>query len=561
MPEYMFSRAVFLTSFTWALTIHFADSINNKNEGYILRFGIVLMAHIILFGFWWVMKITLLDFLKPSWVPILLLFVIIIGSGLRGLVFQYLLEYFEFSVDITYLQRSLASILNITLITTLATVAVANLQAHQSLRIRLLIEADRLEFAKRTSRLTFEEVGLENSQQIKKDLLFKLSVMRKSTPPQMLIQIQSMIDEVVRPLSRSLDESNPSWVPPQFDNRAHRIGFKSAFNESAKPSQISFLFVPVFMYIFSVPSIFERTSFFTAFVVFPSAILVAVIFSFLIVQFVAPRWNSRFAYFFLTILNGAFLGLSTFFYTPDFENPLALFASALLFYITWSFIVSFLKTLFRLNSEANQELDEFANELAWQVAQLRQISFQSRRRLAATLHGQVQAKLASTYLQLEKLPHIESEAKEKVDSLLCELERTIEGIDSNDTESHALDVMIQKVIDNWAKIAQIQLVASEKIISKIQMDHVCTAALAALIPELCFNSIKHGKASYISIDLAFKSDRVLELIVSNDGISSGANPTTGLGSKLLNEISIFWDRKTENARAVTRVELAYRATH
>ena len=170
----MFSRAVFLTSFTWALTIHFADSLNNKNEGYILRFGIVLIAHIILFGFWWVMKITLLDFLKPSWVPILLLFVIIIGSGLRGLVFQYLLEYFEFSVDITYLQRSLASILNITLITTLATVAVANLQSPQSLRIRLLIEADRLEFAKRTSRLAFEEVGLENSQQIKKDLLLTL---------------------------------------------------------------------------------------------------------------------------------------------------------------------------------------------------------------------------------------------------------------------------------------------------------------------------------------------------------------------------------------------------
>jgi signal transduction histidine kinase len=560
MPEYLFSRAVFLASFAWALTVHFADTLNNKSESYLLRFGIVLATHIILFGLWWIITKTFLDLFKPNWVPILLFFVIAIGSGLRGLLFQFLLNYFDLSLQINYSQRAFASLLNITLVTIVTTVVIANLQAHRSSRIRLLVEADRLEFAKLTSNLAMEDTSAETAQQIKSKLQFKVSEMRKVDLPQILIQLRSMIDEVVRPLTRSLDESIPSWIPPQIDERAHRIGFKSVLSESTHTSQISYLFVPVFMYIFSAPSILQRTSSFNAFVVFPVAMLLATSWSYFVVKVIAPRWDSLFAYIFLTTLNGVVFGASTLAYTRDFENSLSLFLSALIFYLAWSLIVSFVKTLFRLNLESNQKLEASSNDLMWQVAHLREKSFQRKRRLAAVLHGQVQAKLASTYLQLDGLVHTDAATKEKVEILLSELERSIETIDSDET--HPLDLvgMFQKVIDNWANIAHIELLASLPLLVKIQKDQVCTAALAELIPELCFNSIKHGKATHVSVDFTFKNERILEVIVSNDGISDAANSVSGLGSKMLTEISIFWDRKTENGLAVTRVELAYKAS-
>lgn len=560
MPEYLFTRSVFLASFLWILLIHFADSLNNKAERFPLRFGIVLLCHLLLFGLWWVAKKVFLDFLKPGFVPLFFFGVILVGSALRGILFQFLLTNFDLSVQTNYAQRAWTSALNMTLVTTLSILVVANLNSQRSLRTRLLLDADRLEFAKGASSIAMDDASQETAQIIKRDLLSKLEHVRQSSLPVLLDQIRKMIDEVVRPLSRSLDESEQSWSPPVIDLRAHRVGFRSAFKESMNASQINYLFVPIFMVVLTVPSIFTRSSVINAFVVLPGTLLVGALWSYFVVKVIAPRWNTAFSYFFLTSLIATVFAFISLIFTRDFERPYSLFVPAIVFYVTWSVVLSFLKTLFRLNAEANMKLDEFTNELAWQVAHLRERSFQNKRKLAAVLHGQVQAKLASTYLQLSSLDQADPNLDARIGPLFTELKKTIEGIDSKDSNSHDLVEMFQKVTENWAQIAEIKLAADQKIVSEIQADQVCTAALVELIPELCFNSIKHGKATKVSVDFEFKSDRVLQLIVSNDGSVGESFSTAGLGSKLLSEVSIFWERKTEGERAVTRVDLAYRAS-
>jgi len=560
MPEYLFTRSVFLTSFSWAVLIHFADALNNKAERFPLRLGIVLVSHLFLYGLWWVAKKVFLDLLKPGFVPLFLFFVILIGSALRGILFQFLLTNFDLSVQSNYAQRAWTSALNMSLVTTLSILVIANLNSQRSLRTRLLLDADRLEFAKKASSIAMSDASQETAQSIKLDFLSKLDDMRQSSLPVLLDQIRKMIDEVVRPLSRSLDQSEQSWTPPVIDLRAHRIGFRSAFKESMNTSQINYLFVPIFMTVLTVPSVFTRSSAINAFVVLPGTLLAGALWSYFVVKVIAPRWNTAFSYFFLTSLIATFFAFSSLIFTRDFENPYSLFVPAIVFYVTWSLVLSFLKTLFRLNAEANMKLDEFTNELAWQVAHLRKRSFQNKVRLAAVLHGQVQAKLASTYLQISSLDLADPKLDTKIEPLFTELAKTMDGMDSQESSSQDLVEMLQKVSENWAQIAQIKLVAEQEILLEIQADQVCTAALVELIPELCFNSIKHGMATQISVDFKFKSDRVLELVVSNDGSVEGTASGMGLGSKLLSEISIFWERKIEGDRAVTRVELAYRAS-
>jgi signal transduction histidine kinase len=559
MPEYLFTRAVFLSSLSWAVLIHFADALNNKAESFPLRFGFVLVSHLFLFGLWWAARKLFLDFLKPGFIPLFFFIFILIGSALRGILFQFLLASFDLSVQTNYAQRAWTSALNMTLVTTLSILVVANLNSQRSLRTRLLLDADRLEFAKKASSIAMGDASPETAQKIKRDLLKKLEDMRKSSLPLLLAQIRTMIDEVVRPLSRSLDDSEQSWTPPVIDLRAHRIGFTSAFKESVNASQINYLFVPIFMTVLTVPAVLARSSAFNAFVVFPATIFTVGLWCYFIVKVIAPRWNTDLSYFFLTSLNASVFAFSTLIFTRDFEKKYSLFIPAIVFYITWSIVLSFLKTLFRLNTEANLKLDEFTNELAWQVAHLRERSFQNKRKLAAALHGQVQAKLSSTYLQLSSLDQADPKLEVKMEPLFTELEKSIESIDSQDSSSHDLLEVFQKVSGNWSNIAQIHMVAEPQLIAQIHQDQVCTSTLVDLIPELCFNGIKHGRATHISIDFKFKSDRVLELIVSNDGIVDESGSGMGLGSKLLNEVSIFWERKTEGVLAVTHVELAYRA--
>jgi hypothetical protein len=63
-----------------------------------------------------------------------------------------------------------------------------------------------------------------------------------------------------------------------------------------------------------------------------------------------------------------------------------------------------------------------------------------------------------------------------------------------------------------------------------------------LIPELVFNSIRHGKAHSITVTLEVADSRVLSLSVVDDGTADITPARHGLGSALLDEASMTWSR-------------------
>ena len=68
---------------------------------------------------------------------------------------------------------------------------------------------------------------------------------------------------------------------------------------------------------------------------------------------------------------------------------------------------------------------------------------------------------------------------------------------------------------------------------------------------MSFNAVKHGQASSIKIACQEVDPRILELIVSNDGNVLEPSERRGLGSQLLEESTIDWNRFTAQAKTVT----------
>jgi two-component sensor histidine kinase len=110
---------------------------------------------------------------------------------------------------------------------------------------------------------------------------------------------------------------------------------------------------------------------------------------------------------------------------------------------------------------------------------------------------------------------------------------------------------------NWASVAAVTCQVSDEDLELIHRDDLSTVALIYVIPELVFNAIKHGKADLIDISIRFKNERVVELIVQDNGIRELINVGSGLGTKILNESAISWNRKRVAGSTITKAKFAY----
>jgi len=79
-----------------------------------------------------------------------------------------------------------------------------------------------------------------------------------------------------------------------------------------------------------------------------------------------------------------------------------------------------------------------------------------------------------------------------------------------------------------------------------------------VIPELCFNSIKHGKANELKVLIEQNSPKTIVLKVQDNGQQMEVKSSkVGLGTKLLDECAISWKREKEQGLIVTSAEFAF----
>ena len=131
------------------------------------------------------------------------------------------------------------------------------------------------------------------------------------------------------------------------------------------------------------------------------------------------------------------------------------------------------------------------------------------------------------------------------------IESAVTHIYRNFKSPDSLDSVLVKIRDTWNGIAEVTWDIPSEVLKKVAADPISNTALIDLITEMSFNAVKHGKASSIEIRCQEVDSRILELIVSNDGNVLEPSERRGLGSKLLEESTIDWNRFTEEAKTVT----------
>jgi signal transduction histidine kinase len=555
LPAYIFTKPVVIGTYLWSLLIHFADSINNDSGNIILRIIIVTTLHTGVYGVLFLVKQVVLDRLKPGLVPSLTLATLAMIGLSRGFLFENWLFAWDISTIKDTGLRMQTSLINTVCSFSVGIIATANSRMHQIKNAQLLNELDRLEEIKATSLARLKAINNDVIEGIKTELEKYTKSMPGRSISEVLVILRTMIDSVVQPLSRQLAVQSNNWHPPASREVKIQVNWVEAFKSGLNPGKIHFVLVPLLMILSALPTVNENSPSLLDYFYISLAYSVAILTGMLI-KFVFANGSVNLGrYLIATLTTGFLMGASALPMTQDYDSPYGFLVLSTLTYPVTSSLISM---LFRANDQltiASKRLTHATQEMEWNVARIREAQHQNQRNLARALHGSVQAKLASAYLELERINLGEIDDPERVKQLLNEIQDSIATINTRQPEHEDLPRLIANTQENWVSVAAVTSQISD--LELIQQDVLCVVALIDVIPELVFNAIKHGKATAIEISIKLKDQRIVELTVKDNGIHELIDLGSGLGTKIMNESAISWKRERVSGYTVTTAEFAY----
>jgi len=557
LPAYLFTWPVFIVTYAWAILVHFADSINNSSGELARRFIVITVLHTIVFVILYGVKELILDRVRPTYVPSLLFLSFACVAILRGFLMEYWLYTWDVIPILDLTLRMMTSLFNITSTFSFATITTANTRRHIMTKSHLLNEVARLENLKADALVGIKSVDSDAVRSIKTELFYYVNSMQGRTIPEVLTILRTMIDKVVQPLSRRLETEFFPWTPPEIQVKTVKVDWYRAFITSLNPQKIHYFLVPFLMIAVSIPTVLSRTPLSIAVIGLSLTYLTALLVGKGLQSVLRKRSSSIGTYILATLITGFLMGVSNLLMTRNYESPNGFLVLATIFYPFTSALVSMLTGAEEQLVQSTKELAETTAELEWNVARIREFQHRSQRALARTLHGEIQAKLSSTYLELERLSHNPASSQEKLQEFVDVIRESIGSIQVDTKSPDDLMEVIEKVRRNWANVAEIRCAINGVDLEKIKQDPLCTVALVDVIPELVFNGIKHGNATQIDVSLQFISDRVLRLTVKDNGVRGLVELRVGLGTRVLNESSISWMRERREPMTITTAEFAF----
>lgn len=172
-------------------------------------------------------------------------------------------------------------------------------------------------------------------------------------------------------------------------------------------------------------------------------------------------------------------------------------------------------------------------------ALVRQEAWVTRRRLANTMHGEVQGRILASALRIRGMES-EEEAQE-LSALSADLHQVLDsGLSGDDWH-----LAWERLIEMWEFTLELQVDWDESARERIEGDPVAGAAVVAAVGEAITNAVRHGQATRADIAvMAHGPDAVVVTVADNgrtSGVSANDGPVIrGMGSATLDAVCVTW---------------------
>jgi signal transduction histidine kinase len=555
-PRYFFAPSVFIVMYLWTTYTHFFDITNNQSGQYLIRFAIITIVFLISIIFLF-FGVILISTVKEKYQPFLLLIYVIVTAALRGYVFDVLLTEFVLNFESRPAFRVSSSILNFTISAVLATIANGKVRENTFSVYKLVREQKRLSFVEKVTKENLQEFDLIQIQPIKNQLLASIKTLRSQSVEQALFTIRKTIDDIVQPLSRSLDELISKWSPPEISESEAKINWKKAASQAAVVTEVDPKITPVILTLIGMSTIIPNYGQITGGIIIVQSFLTGfVIYSF-VKKIITKISKGALGFLFTLAIAGFLQGLISLIWSYRIDASLGILVLTPTAAIVVGFLIAIVNTSSRQLNEVRLSISQTTSELSWAVSRIRNEQHQRSRNLGRKLHGEIQARFSSAFLMLQNNQSDPIKANSMILEIANNLEKDVMKLPETNNKIQDLDSVLDNVKQTWQGLATIKFVADENLKQAIQNDTLCQTALIDIIPELCFNSVKHGKADELLVLIEQNSPKTILLKVQDNGRKFEGKSTIGLGTKLLEECAISWKREKAKDLVITSAEFAF----
>jgi two-component sensor histidine kinase len=559
LPKHFFTLPVFISTYSWLNYVHLLDFTNNQGGRYLTRIVILTLLFLFTIGLLYIVSKLIVERISINYAYIVFFAFIIIIGALRG----YLLDYYLLLFSVTEVNdagfRIASSLANFSISALLATIAVGRIREHAQSVQKLMTDQYRLAYVEMVTKENLDEFEEKQVEPIKNQLLARLKLIKTQSVDQALLTIRKTIDEIVQPLSRNLEELISNWNPPEVKQTELKIDWKKAIATAARPAEVNVKLTPVVLTLIGTPTMVNNYGFVTGLTVIAQSLLTGFFLYSLIKSVISKMFKGSQGYLLILLISGLLQGLLSLIWTYSIDSSFAILILTPAAALVSGFFISL------NNSATNQALDVAKNiekttkDLSWGVSRIRNEQHQRSRNLGRKLHGEIQAQFASAFLIIQNNQNDPAKAQAMVIDLATGLEKDVEKLSDISIKNQKLDEMVDKLKQTWQGVASISFEANQEVINNVDKDNLCSTALLDIIPELCFNSIKHGQASQVQVTLTQINPKTILLQVKNNGLEGDKDSQKGLGTKLLDECAISWHRNREKEHIITSAEFAISA--
>ena len=559
LPKHFFTLPVFISTYSWLSYVHLLDFTNNQGGKYLTRILILTFVFIFTIGLLFIVSKLIVERVSINYAYLVFFAFIIVIGGLRG----YLLDYYLLLFSVTEVNdagfRIASSIANFTISALLATIAVGRIREHAQSVQKLMTDQYRLAYVEMVTKENLDEFEEKQVEPIKKQLLSSLKLIKTQSVDQALLTIRKTIDEIVQPLSRNLEELISNWNPPEVKQKEIKIDWKKAISTATRPEEVNVKLTPVILSLIGTPTMVNNFGLITGLIVIGQSLLTGYFLYGLVKNVISKLFKGSLGYLLILLTSGLIQGLLTLIWTYSIDSSFAILILAPGAALVSGFFISLNTSATNQALDVSKSIEKTTKELSWGVSRVRNERHQRSRNLGRKLHGEIQAQFASAFLIIQNNQNDSAKAQAMVIDLASGLEKDVEKLSDISTKNQKLDEMIEKLKQTWQGVAVINFEANQEVINNVDKDNLCSTALLDIIPELCFNSIKHGQASEVEVSLSHINPKTILLQVKNNGVEGDKDSQKGLGTKLLDECAISWHRNREKEHIITSAEFAISA--
>lgn len=179
---------------------------------------------------------------------------------------------------------------------------------------------------------------------------------------------------------------------------------------------------------------------------------------------------------------------------------------------------------------------------------LRQHSFAARRHLSYVIHGSIQSALHAAALRLATMENPD-------ETLIASIRQDISVATARLDEPVSPHVMLvdtlQEIADLWSGTCDVRWSMDHRTVRAVAESPVAAMSITEIVRECVTNAVRHGRAHTVTVRLQRSGDGRVVLEIADDGVASEAPAVPGLGSHMLDEMCVTWERTS--GKSGTRV--------